>query len=170
MAFAAMPMLNVSVITGIVLLYFYFEGARGAIAWHRLPQASHTSESDKRLIMPSRNLEEKGSWLAKTDLDSIGMVKAILLFAIVLVVMTYLFSLLAVHIELLLRGIASKPDVTTFFWPFGLIRGMGISLGLAAGAGLGAGAAVFVYHAFVVRRWGWVSEEQYVQLMGRRKA
>ncbi len=97
------------------------------------------------------------------------MVKAILIFAIVLVVMTYPFSLLAVHVELLLRGYPSISDAATVFWPFGLIRGRGISWGLAAGSGLGAGAAVFFYHAFVVSRWGWVSEEQYKQLMGRSK-
>src|SRR5712691_878102 len=41
MSWAALPKLDIFVLIGMAFLYFYFEGARGAIAHHRLRQA-HT--------------------------------------------------------------------------------------------------------------------------------
>lgn len=101
------------------------------------------------------------------------MVKALLLLAVVFVVMIYPFSVLAVYAEVLIRGgtlaLGNTMQLTTFFWPFSLIQGKGISWGLAIGAGLAAVVAQYFYHEFLVKRWGWVSEKQYQQLMGRGK-
>jgi hypothetical protein len=97
------------------------------------------------------------------------MVRALLILVLVYVPMIYVFSVLAVHVELRLTQGFTSLAWPTLAWPFDALRGKGISWGLVIGAGLAAGAAELFFRAFVVRRWGWVSEEQHQSLLGINK-
>jgi hypothetical protein len=93
------------------------------------------------------------------------MLKAIVLMAVVFILMIFLFSIPAVHIELWLTGFTPKFAWSAVFWPFSFIPKGNISWGLVIGTGVAAMVAQIFYRALFVRRLGWVTEEQFQQIV-----
>jgi hypothetical protein len=99
------------------------------------------------------------------------MIKAMTLFGLSALITISVASVLALHVEgFMAHGFTLRPNQLSFpeiLLPLDIIKEhRGISLGLMVAAGLGVAIHLLVFERLIVKRWKWVSEEQYRRIMG----
>src|SRR4051812_41102065 len=100
------------------------------------------------------------------------MVRPTLVLAATFLVLILVLSSLASHVQAFIANGFQLSSVQMAFpavvFPISATRGGGISIPLIIAAGLAGALHSFLFRRFVVKRWRWVTEEEYARLLGSK--